>query len=97
MDIVSAARRALSARELRDELQRAGQDHKGPKFYQLMKRLEEGGSISSSTQAYGVAGGDVNRTFYEFTSEGRVAWRLTLEFYATRLKAQGVSAGETED
>lgn len=52
-----------------------------------MKRLEEAGLVQSWYQEFDAAGGDVSRTFYRATTGGEVAWRLTLEFYGTRIKA----------
>ena len=87
LDVASKTPAGVSARQLQEALALSGQDQRGPKFYQLMKRLVDAGVIESWNQEFDVAGGDVSRTYYKITAEGKVAWRLTIEFYATRMRA----------
>ena len=87
LDIVAGNAEGISAQQAQDVLSRHGQNHRGPKFYQLMKRLEEAGLIESWYQTFDVAGGDVRRTYYKVTTAGEVAWRVTVQFYLTRMKA----------
>ena len=68
----------------------AGVEQHGPKFYQLMKRLEDGDFVQSAQQGIEVAGGEVQRTYYQITTSGEAAWRVTREFYASRMKARRV-------
>lgn len=86
LDLIQNAHGAIAAQQLQGALAAAGVEHRGPKFYQLMKRLEEGGYVESKQQAFSVAGGEVQRTAYGLHKSGHVAWRLTREFYATRLQ-----------
>lgn len=69
------------AKELSMEVAFEGIDCKGPKFYQLMKRLQEGGYVSAATKTL-VAGGD--RTFYKITAKGKRAFEYAIEFYVAR-------------
>jgi hypothetical protein len=59
-------------------------DYSGPKFYQLMARIAEAGLIEAKSRNLDVAGGTVTRSYYRSTPEGRRAWRVSLDFYATR-------------
>ena len=76
-----------SATMLRGMLRDYGEDREGPKFYQMMRRLEESGLAESWSHPFDLGGSEVARTYYRVTSQGRVSWRLTLEFYAVRLEA----------
>lgn len=87
LDILARFPRGTSAQNLREAMLQVGHDQRGPKFYQLMGRLNEAGMVESWQQEFDVAGSDVSRTFYKLTAAGRIAWRITLEFYAVRLKA----------
>lgn len=86
LDVMMPKASGISSHELRDELARCGQVQEGPKFYQLMKRIEVMGMVQSWPQEFDVAGTTVTRTFYKVSRQGKTAWRLTMEFYATRLK-----------
>ena len=86
LDTLAAVRGGLSARQVRIGLLESGQEQNGPKFYQLMRRLVDAQLLESWQQEFDVAGADVNRTFYKITATGKAAWRLTLEFYAVRLR-----------
>lgn len=88
LDLIRNDAVEVSAQELQNALSAIGIEQRGPKFYQLMKRLEEGGLIKSWQQRLSVAGSDVHRSFYMLTGQGVVAWRLTREFYAVRLQAK---------
>lgn len=90
LDIVARRSEGLPAPELRAGLCVAGEDQQGPKFYQLMRRLEADGLLTSWNQPYIVAGGRISRTCYRVTEKGAAAHRVTLQFYETRLKNGGV-------
>lgn len=86
LDIVGSRTVGISAPELRNALLLAGEEQQGPKFYQLMKRLEGAELVSSWHQEFELAGGRAERTYYKITPQGRVAHRITLQFYEVRLK-----------
>lgn len=88
LDVLASTSEGASSQEIQDAIASYGQDYRGPKFYQLMKRLERDKLLESWSQAFDVAGSEVTRTFYRATAAGLVSWRLTLQFYATRLRAQ---------
>jgi hypothetical protein len=50
-----------------------------------MNRMEENEYIDSWQQAFGVAGGEVQRTMYRLLTAGQIACRVMREFYAIRL------------
>jgi DNA-binding PadR family transcriptional regulator len=85
LDIVKAHAKGLSANDLREALLREGQAYSGPRFYQLLARLEASGWIDSWSQHFAVGGGTVERTYYRITSKGKSAWDVTLIFYRTRI------------
>ena len=89
LDVIAAIQET-SATELRRHLEAFSTDQKGPKFYQLMGRLEKSGFVESWAQQYDVGGGSVSRTFYKLTEEGETARQITLEFYNSRLKLHAV-------
>lgn len=76
----------ISATTLREALKEFGEDREGPKFYQMMRRLEQNGLVESWQRQFDVGGGEVARTYYRATKPGRVAWKVTIEFYAIRTK-----------
>ena len=78
---------------LRDALKEYGEDREGPNFYQMMRRLEQSGFVASWSKQFNVGGGEVARTYYQTTESGRIAWRLTLEFYAVRMEASRTLRG----
>jgi hypothetical protein len=92
LDLMGSQGDGTSAQQLQANLLALNVDQTGPKFYQLMKRLEEGGYVESSQTRIEVAGGEVQRTFYKITNAGTVAWRLTGEFYVARLRANRILA-----
>ena len=96
LDVLLHHSEGTSATTLRDALRQYGEDREGPKFYQMMRRLEESGFIESWSQQFNVGGGQVSRTYYRVTAQGRVAWRLTVEFYASRLNASRAILGQNK-
>lgn len=87
LDVLLRQSEGTSATTLRTELKQHGQGREGPKFYQMMRRLAQTGMIESWSEHFDVGGGEVERTFYRATDIGRMAWRLTVEFYAVRVRA----------
>jgi hypothetical protein len=87
LDVLVHRVSGASATEVRESLRAYGEDRAGPKFYQMMGRIEQWGLVESWTKRFDVGGSEVSRTFYRVTPQGRAAWRLTLEFYALRLQA----------
>jgi len=85
LDLLIRSEDGLSATQLRESLSKDGQSRAGPKFYQLMKRLEKEGLVHAWSQSFDVGGGEVNRTYYRKTDRGDSLWQSTLEFYAARL------------
>jgi hypothetical protein len=90
VDLIRSDNVEVSAQQVMGALSLAGVNQRGPKFYQLMRRLEESGLISSWQQRFDVAGGGIQRTVYKVTKQGLVAWRLVREFYAVRLNAKTI-------
>ena len=81
--------KGISATCIRDVLRAHDEDRKGPKFYQLMRRLKVAGYLVSWSKSYDVAGGTVHRTFYRITPAGSAMWQATIDFYRTcRLSAK---------
>ncbi len=76
----------VSASLIRESLAKHGDVRGGPKFYQLMRRLSEDGLLVVEPTSFEVAGGQVTRTLYRLTEQGREAWRYVVSFYAERLK-----------
>ncbi len=72
-----------SGKELREELRRAGVRHSGPSFYQIMARLEDAGLVTGAYKQREVESHVVRERWYELTTPGLEAWRLSSEFYLT--------------
>ena len=87
IDILMRSPESCCARGVREQMAAAGHAREGPLFYQFMSRLEKAGLIDSRSQEFDIVGESVERTYYRVTTQGRVAWRLTLDFYAVRLEA----------
>ena len=83
IDAIASLQQA-SASEIRKQLSEYGLDQKGPKFYQLMGRLEKAGFIESWSQPFDAAGSEVTRTFYKNRPDGKKQKQLVCEFYAAR-------------
>lgn len=90
LDIVLESSSGISSQQVQELLALNGQEQRGPKFYQLMKRLEQAGIIESWPQQFDVAGSSVSRTFYKGTKKGKIAWRITLEFYKYRFLLKNI-------
>ena len=85
LDIIHSASAEIFSLQLQSELADLGLEHRGPKFYQLMKRLEQNGAIRVRQRELEIAGSGIQRTAYSLTNRGRAAWQATREFYAARL------------
>lgn len=72
----------VSATSLREILREQGSDAAGPKFYQMMRRLEEAKLAESWSQHVNIGSSTVSRTYYRATQHGNRAWQMTLAFYA---------------
>ncbi len=72
---------ALLGRDLRDRLEAFGARTRGPAFYQLMSRLEDGGFVEGSYQQQVVDGQIIRERRYRLTGAGSAAWQSSAEFY----------------
>jgi len=86
LDLLRSEKDGLASPQLQTRFAELGIEHSGPKFYQLMRRLEEAGMIRSRNEPFDVAGGTVQRTVYAMTPQGTVAWNVTMTFYRARWK-----------
>jgi DNA-binding PadR family transcriptional regulator len=85
LDVLAHTPAGKSATKVRHDLSAFGEDRAGPKFYQMMGRLERGGFIESWSQQFDVGGSMVSRTYYRVTAQGRATWQRVLDFYEARL------------
>jgi hypothetical protein len=85
LDLLTRKPDGLSAQQLNVGLAEFAPEYRGPKFYQLMKRLVEAGLVEAWSQPFDVGGTTVSRTFYRIATPGTAAWRITTEFYRVRL------------
>ena len=90
LDLVRTDSLEVAAQEIMSCLRDAGVGHEGPKFYQLMRRMEECGLVFARSKVIDVAGGKIQRTFYKLTAEGVTSWKLSANFYAARAKMVAV-------
>ena len=87
LDVLVRRPEGTSATTLRDALSEYGEDREGPKFYQMMRRLERSDFVTSWSKQFNVGGGEVARTYYRATESGRISWRITLEPVSKIVKA----------
>jgi hypothetical protein len=93
LDILATASDGLSAQQLNADVCRFAADYKGPKFYQLMGRLADAGLIVAWAQKFDVGGSSVSRTYYKLAPLGESAWRMTMQFYGTRMAVRKTLKG----
>jgi hypothetical protein len=86
----------VAATSLREILREQGNVRTGPKFYQMMRRLEKAGLAESWFQQIDIDGSKASRTYYRPTLQGNVAWQMTLEFYAARIHLDELGGGSAE-
>ena len=86
LDILGHAIGDVSATVLRKALSEYGDVRSGPKFYQLMRRMEEDRLLEVVHARFEIAGGEVGRTLYRRTGQGLEAWQAVLDFYLERGK-----------
>jgi hypothetical protein len=89
LHILASESQAMPASLLNKEIARFSPEYGGPKFYQLMKRLTEGGLVETTSRTLEVSGAPVTRTFYSLASDGRKAMDETLAFYVERSTCPG--------
>jgi DNA-binding PadR family transcriptional regulator len=83
-----AARKEVSGRRLRQDLDQMGLKLEGPGFYQFMKRLFQAGLVTAqSRDEYGLG---FREAFYTLTDAGRQTIRATLDFYLSHSGKAGV-------
>jgi hypothetical protein len=84
LELLNSSKEPIPAQVLNEAIRTFLPDYAGPKFYQLMERMIGSGLVTSEIRPIEVAGGIVNRTFYQPTADGRAAWHRSVTFYATR-------------
>ena len=85
LDILVQESDGLSATQLRKMLEHYGESRQGPKFYQLMRRLEIEQQFRSRSRVFDVGGGQVRRTYYYATERGIAVVAQETFWTSTRL------------
>ncbi len=79
----------LAGREIRRRLESFGTRTRGPAFYQLMARLEDGGLVEGSYHQDIIDGQIIRERHYRITADGSAAWRDCTEFYVEVIRSFG--------
>ena len=83
----------LAGREIRERLERFGVRTRGPAFYQLMARLEDGGLVKGFYHQEIVEGQIIRERHYRITARGSLAWKESSEFYLAIIQRFGPESG----
>ncbi len=81
-----------AGRDIRAELQRHGVRRTAPAFYQMMARLEDAGLVEGWYDQKVVEGQLIKERHYRLRPAGARAWRVTRDFYLSRLGAIPIGA-----
>ncbi|MEZ5952174.1 MAG: hypothetical protein R3C12_23890 [Planctomycetaceae bacterium] len=81
LDLLARNSGSVPAQTLKNNIESFVPFYNGPKYYQLMKRMQIAGYVSSRSNCIEVAGSEVTRTFYSITPLGFSVRDKTISFY----------------